>query len=155
MSYRPKYLPKFHDAEVTLLKFESCGSLLASAASDGAIRIWSMLSQCVVVNCDLPAVATALQWIEPSLNSYVLHVGLRQYNLVIGLNDGFVACLQFSLDPEHLPAQSTWSRHQGHRGYPVCAMSVLPGMGRTLVVTCGGDMVMWWAFEDDFGMYCS
>lgn len=153
MFYRPKYLPKFHDAEVNLLKFKSCGSLLASAATDGTIRIWSMLSQCVVASCDLPMIATALQWIEPSPNSSALHVGIRQCNLVIGLSDGFVVCLQFGLDPKHLPAQSTWSGHQGHRGYPVRAISILPGMGRTLVVTCGGDVVMWWAFENDFGMY--
>lgn len=91
------YLPKIHDTAVNILKFEPHGTMLASAAEDGTVCIWSMASQCVVTSCDLPVVATVLDWIQlPSS---------LQYNLIIGLNNGSLVRLGFTLEEErvHVP----------------------------------------------------
>lgn len=155
MSCRPKYLPKFQDAGVNLLKFEPRGVLLASAAADGTVRVWSMLSDCVVASSDLPTVATSLDWVESLSASPDLTIGFTHHTLVVGLNDGSVVRLRFELDPAHLPVQSTWSGRRAHRGHAVRAIATSPGTRGASVVTCGGEMVLWWAFEDDPGTFVS
>lgn len=138
------YLPKFHQTKINILTFDHSGTLLASAAVDGTIHIWSLLSHRLVASCDLPAFATAVEWMQAPLGfSGDIQTGC--HDLVIGLNDGTWAHLELDLGSNHSPGRISWSKYQNQHNYPISAVATSPT--DPCVIICNGLIAGWWCFE--------
>lgn len=89
----------WNNSSIKALQFNLSGTLLAIAAEDGGIRVWSMVSQRVVVSCDLSAAANCLSW--ECITDIITqpHFPLAsEFRLIAGLNNGGLVRISFHLN---------------------------------------------------------